>query len=74
MSGEMKFGILVRGLKTTYHALRPWLDLWIWKSKEFLMYNFSVVDQLTTAGHEDLPLPVFESLSILPLYPSSGCD
>lgn len=52
----MKFGILVGGLKTTYHALQPWLDLRIWKSKDFLMYNFSAADQLTAAGHED-PLP-----------------
>lgn len=54
VSGEMKFGILVGGLKTTYHALRPWLDLRIWKSKDFLMYNFSASDQSTAAGHEDL--------------------
>lgn len=53
-SGEMKFGILVGGLKTTYHALRPWLDPRIWKSKDFLMYNFSAADQSTAAGHEDL--------------------
>lgn len=53
-SGEMKFGILVGGLKTTYHALRPWLDLRIWKSKDFLMYNFSAADQSAASGHEDL--------------------
>lgn len=56
MSGEMKFGILVGGLKTTYHALQPWLNLQIWKSKDFLMYNFSNVDQSTAAGHEDPPI------------------
>lgn len=54
VSGEMKFGILVGGLKTTYHALRPWLDLRIWKSKDFLMYNFSAADQSAASGHEDL--------------------
>lgn len=64
--GEMKFGILVGGLKTTYHALRPWLDLRIWKSKDFLMYNFSAADQSTAAGHEDPPalaLSVFHILT-----------
>lgn len=54
-SGEMKFGILAGEPKTTYHALRPWLDLRIWKSKDFLMYNFSAADQSTAAGHEDPP-------------------
>lgn len=54
-SGEMKFGILAEEPKTTYHALRPWLDLRIWKSKDFLMYNFSAADQSTAAGHEDPP-------------------
>lgn len=77
MSGEMKFGILVGGLKTTYHALRPWLDLRIWKSKDFLMYNFSAVDQSTAAGHEDPPLslsiPYSDSLGILLPYRSAGC-
>lgn len=49
----------LEGLKTTYHALRPWLDLRIWKSKHFLMYNFSAADQSTAAGHEDLPSSTF---------------
>lgn len=61
VSGEMKFGILVGGLKTTYHALRSWLDLRIWKSKHFLMYNFSAADQSTAAGHEDLSLSLSRS-------------
>lgn len=69
-SGEMKFGILVGGLKTTYHALQPWLDLRIWKSKDFLMYNFSAADQSTAAGHEDPPP---DSLGILLPYRSAGC-
>lgn len=81
-SGESKFGILVGGLKTTYHALRPWLDLRIWKSKDFLMYNFSAADQSAAAGHEDLSpppplslcIPYSDSLGILFPYRSSGCD
>lgn len=78
VSGEMKFGILVRGLKTTYHALRSWLDLRIWKSKHFLMYNFSAADQSTAAGHEDLSpsslcIPYSDSFGILLPYRSAGC-
>lgn len=68
VSGEMKFGILVGGLKPTYHALQPWLDLQIWKSKDFLMYNFSNADQSTAAGHED-PHPT--STSTPSPHPSS---
>lgn len=80
VSGEMKFGILVGGLKTTYHALQPWLDLRIWKSKDFLMYNFSNADQSTAAGHEDPPqthlyisIPYSDSFGILLPYHNSGC-
>lgn len=81
----MKFGILVGGLKTTYHALQPWLDLQIWKSKDFLMYNFSNPDQSTAAGHEDPPththtpppnlyisIPYSDSIGILLPYHNSG--
>lgn len=82
VSGEMKFGILVGGLKTTYNALRSWLDLRIWKSKHFLMYNFSAADQSTAAGHEDLSLslslsslsiPYSDSFGILLPYRCTGC-
>lgn len=85
-SGEMKFGILAGEPKTTYHALRPWLDLRIWKSKDFLMYNFSAADQSTAAGHEDPPpthttttlsaisIPYSDSLlCVLLPYQSAGC-
>lgn len=86
-SGEMKFGILAGEPKTTYHALRPWLDLRIWKSKDFLMYNFSAADQSTAAGHEDPPptlpttttlfaisIPYSDSpLHVLLPYQSAGC-
>lgn len=79
-SGEHKFGILLGGLKSTYHALRPRSDLRIWKSKHFLMYDFSAADQSTAAGHEDLsrppiPTPTIPNLlGILLPSPSSGCD
>lgn len=78
VSGEMKFGILVGGLKTTYHALRSWVDLRIWKSKHFLMYNFSAADQSTAAGHEDLSpsslsIPYSDLLCILLPYRRAGC-
>lgn len=72
MSGEMKFGILVGGLKTTYHALQPWLDLRIWKSKDFLMYNFSNADQSTAAGHEDHPPPKPISISVFHILTRSA--
>lgn len=58
-SGGMKFGILVGGLKTTYHALRALhgpQDLEVKRVSNVLVFFFSAADQSTAAGH-DRPTP-----------------